>query len=111
VEIDGATVTYERNHLVALQLAYAVTIHKSQGSEFPAVIIPLLTEHWVMLRRNLLYTAVTRAKRLCLLVGDPKAIAQAVRRSDAAMRYTGLSGRLVGALREALGEDEIIAVD
>jgi exodeoxyribonuclease V alpha subunit len=111
VEIDGVTVMYERNHLAALQLAYAVTIHKSQGSEFPAVIIPLLTEHWVMLRRNLLYTAVTRAKRLCLLVGDPKAIAQAVRRSDAAMRHTGLSGRLVAALREALGESEIIEVD
>jgi len=111
VEVDGVQVGYDRNQLSALQLAYAVTIHKSQGSEFPAVVIPLLTEHWVMLRRNLLYTAVTRAKRLCVVVGDPKAIAQAVRRADAAMRYTGLAARMQGAVRDALGEDQIIAVD
>ena len=111
VEIDGLQVTYERPQLAALQLAYAVTIHKAQGSEFPAVILPLLTEHWVMLRRNLLYTAVTRAKRLCVVIGDPKAIAQAVRRADAAMRYTGLGPRLRAALRGALGELELIAVD
>ncbi|MEZ4382024.1 MAG: ATP-dependent RecD-like DNA helicase [Nannocystaceae bacterium] len=111
VEIDGIPVAYETKQLAALQLAYAVTIHKSQGSEFPAVIIPLLGEHWVMLRRNLLYTAVTRAQRLCVLVGDPRAIGQAIRRADAARRFTGLAPRLVTSLREALGEMEIVAID
>jgi exodeoxyribonuclease V alpha subunit len=111
VEIDGIAVGYETKQLAALQLAYAVTIHKSQGSEFPAVIIPLLGEHWVMLRRNLLYTAVTRAQRLCVLVGDPRAIGQAIRRADAARRFTGLAPRLVSTLREALGEAEIVAID
>ncbi|MEZ4451490.1 MAG: ATP-binding domain-containing protein [Nannocystaceae bacterium] len=111
VEVDGTPVTYEQKHLAALQLAYAVTIHKSQGSEFPAVIVPLLGEHWVMLRRNLLYTAVTRARRLCLVIGDPKAIAQAIRRVDATRRFTGLADRLATALLRALGEGEIIDVD
>ncbi|MCB9701389.1 MAG: ATP-dependent RecD-like DNA helicase [Myxococcales bacterium] len=111
VEVDGLPVTYEQKQLPALQLAYAVTIHKSQGSEFPAVIIPLLGEHYVMLRRNLLYTAVTRAQRLCVLVGDPRAIAQAIRRADAARRFTGLGERLSAAIRGAMGELEIIDVD
>ncbi len=111
VEIDGVPVAYENKQLVALQLAYAVTIHKSQGSEFPAVVIPLLGEHHVMLRRNLLYTAVTRAQRLCLLVGDPRAIQRAIRRADSARRFTGLGGRLAGSLLAALGENEIIYVD
>lgn len=100
VEIDGVRVTYTGKELMALQLAYAVTIHKSQGSEFPAVIIPLLGEHHVMLRRNLLYTAVTRARSLCVVVGDPRAIDRAVRRSDATRRHTGLAGRLRRALAE-----------
>jgi exodeoxyribonuclease V alpha subunit len=100
VEIDGARVKYAGKELMALQLAYAVTIHKSQGSEFPAVIVPLLGEHHVMLRRNLLYTAVTRARSLCVIVGDPRAIDRAVRKSDAARRHTGLAGRLRAALAE-----------
>jgi len=111
VEIDGIPVSYENKQLVALQLAYAVTIHKSQGSEFPAVVIPLLGEHHVMLKRNLLYTAVTRAQRLCVLVGDPRAIQRAIQRADATRRFTGLGNRLVGTLREALGESEIVYVD
>lgn len=94
VVIDGVKQRYTGKELMALRLAYAVSIHKSQGSEFPAVIIPLLTEHHVMLRRNLLYTAVTRARSLCVLVGDPRAIDRAVRQVDAARRHTGLAGRL-----------------
>ncbi len=101
VDMDGQIVRYEGKDLAALQLAYAVSIHKSQGSEFAAVIVPILTEHHVMLRRNLLYTAVTRARRLCVLVGDPTAIERAVRRKDAALRHTGLRRRLDVALLEA----------
>lgn len=98
VEVDGQTVRYSGRELMALQLAYAVSIHKSQGSEFPAVIVPLVPEHHVMLRRNLLYTAVTRARRLCVVAGDPRAIDRAVRMDDAGQRHTGLAKRL----REAL---------
>ncbi|MCA9711542.1 MAG: ATP-dependent RecD-like DNA helicase, partial [Myxococcales bacterium] len=110
VQIDGVRHRYEGKELLALKLAYAVSIHKSQGSEFPAVIVPLLTEHHVMLRRNLLYTAVTRARSLCVLVGDPRAIERAVRQVDAARRHTGLAGRLGAALADpqlwaALDED------
>ncbi|MCA9696205.1 MAG: ATP-binding domain-containing protein, partial [Myxococcales bacterium] len=92
---DGVVATYESKDLGALRLAYAISIHKSQGSEFPAVLIPMLGEHHVMLRRNLLYTAITRARRLCVIVGDQRAIERAIRRADAARRWTGLAERLV----------------
>ncbi len=106
VEIDGNRIAYEGNEVMSLTLAYAVTIHKSQGSEFPAVIVPLLGEHHVMLRRNLLYTAMTRARKLCVLVGDPAAIDRASRRGDAALRHTGLAHRLRAALAEPWIEPE-----
>ncbi len=108
VEIDGVAVAYDSKQLASLQLAYAVSIHKSQGSEFPAVVVPLLGEHHVMLRRNLLYTAITRARRLCVVVGDPRAVTQAVHRGDAARRFTGLESRILSALRARLGEPDII---
>jgi len=98
---DGRCVTYEDADLDDLVLAYATTIHKSQGSEYPAVVIPLLTTHFVMLSRNLLYTAVTRAQRVCVLVVDPRALGLALadtRRDD---RATHLAERL----RRALGPD------
>ncbi|EDM75654.1 Exodeoxyribonuclease V [Plesiocystis pacifica SIR-1] len=95
VDFEGSLSTYERKDLGSLRLAYAISIHKSQGSEFPAVLIPMLTEHHVMLRRNLLYTAMTRARRLCVLVGDPRAIERAIRRADAAHRWTGLAERTI----------------
>jgi exodeoxyribonuclease V alpha subunit len=112
VVIDGGKHRYVGKELMALRLAYAVSIHKSQGSEFPAVIVPLLAEHHVMLRRNLLYTAVTRARSLCVLVGDPRAIDRAVRQVDAARRHTGLCGRLLQALAdpELLAEPTPVAV-
>jgi len=103
VDVDGVSVRYEGRELNFLQLAYAITIHKSQGSEFPAVIVPLLNEHHVMLRRNLLYTAVTRARRLCVVIGDSRAVERAVRRADDASRFTGLGPRVVGAYYEKLG--------
>lgn len=99
VDMDGARVSYQGKELSSLQLAYAVSIHKSQGSEFEAVVISLLPEHHVMLRRNLLYTAVTRARKLCVIVGEPRAIERAVRRVESGRRHTGLARRL----REALG--------
>ena len=83
-------VIYEPGDLDELQLAYALTIHKSQGSEFPCVIIPVSTQHYVLLERSLIYTAVTRARKLVILVGDPKAMALAVRKQETRKRHTGL---------------------
>lgn len=88
-------VEYEPGELDELQLAYAITIHKSQGSEFPAVVIPLASQHFVMLQRNLLYTAITRGKRLVILVGEKQALDIAVRNRESSKRWTGLKGRLV----------------
>jgi exodeoxyribonuclease V alpha subunit len=94
VEIDGRTVGYDFQELDELVHAYAISVHKSQGSEFPAVVIPVLTSHYMLLQRNLLYTAVTRAKRLVVLVGQPRAIGMAVGNDKVALRYSGLTERL-----------------
>ncbi len=94
VRFDERQVTYDFNDLDELVLAYAVTVHKSQGSEYPAVIIPVHTAHYVMLQRNLLYTAITRGKALVVLVGTKKAIAIAVKNHKIQHRYTGLARRL-----------------
>lgn len=93
-EFDGQLVTYDFGELDELSLAYACSIHKSQGSEYPAVVIPLHTQHFVMLRRNLLYTAVTRGKRLVVVVGNRKALELAVNQADAARRCSLLAQRL-----------------
>jgi exodeoxyribonuclease V alpha subunit len=77
--------------------AYAVTIHKSQGSEYPAVVIPVLTQHYAMLQRNLLYTGITRGRRLVVLVGQKKAIAIAVRNVSGRRRWSKLHEGLTGA--------------
>jgi exodeoxyribonuclease V alpha subunit len=94
VTFDGRSVCYNFLELDELTHAWAVSVHKSQGSEYPAVVVPILTSHYMMLQRNLLYTAITRAKRLVVLVGQPKAIAMAVRNNQVAERYTGLAERL-----------------
>ena len=91
---DGRQAVYESGDVDELRPAYAITIHKSQGSEFPAVIIPVSTQHFVMLQRNLLYTGVTRGRRLVILVGDPKALGMAVRTVAAGKRWGGLLHRL-----------------
>jgi exodeoxyribonuclease V alpha subunit len=87
---DGRSVTYGFGELDMLVPAYAATIHKSQGSEYSAVIIPVLTQHYAMLQRNLLYTGVTRAKRLVVLVGQKKAVAIAVRNVSGRQRWSKL---------------------
>jgi len=87
-------VIYDQADLDELVMAYCVSIHKSQGSEFEAVVVPVSTQHFVMLHRNLIYTAVTRAKRLVVLVGTKKALAIAIRRADVGKRRTGLARRL-----------------
>lgn len=83
-------VEYEPGELDELQLAYALSIHKSQGSEFPCVIIPVSTQHYVLLERSLIYTAITRAKKLCVLVGDERALSLAVSKQESRKRWTGL---------------------
>ena len=98
VEFDGRIVAYERNELDQLVHAYAVSVHKSQGSEYPAVVLPLVTQHYMMLERGLLYTAVTRGKRLVVIVGSRRALALAVKNTDARRRYTWLAERIRAAL-------------
>jgi exodeoxyribonuclease V alpha subunit len=94
ISFDGREVTYDVAELDEVALAYATTVHKSQGSEYPAVVIPLATQHYPMLVRNLLYTGVTRGKRLVVLIGQPRACALAVRNSRAMRRLTNLAARL-----------------
>lgn len=95
---EDEEVGYEFAELDELAHAYAVTIHRSQGSEYPAVVIPVTTGAWMMLQRNLLYTAVTRAKKLVVLVGSRKALGQAVRTVSAGRRFTAVAARLAGRI-------------
>src|SRR5690242_2755508 len=90
VDFDGREVIYGFGELDELVLAYATTIHKSQGSEYPAVVIPLTTQHYTMLARNLLYTGVTRGKRLVVLIGQRKALAIAVKNQNSRRRWSKL---------------------
>jgi exodeoxyribonuclease V alpha subunit len=94
VEFEGREVTYEFGELDELALAYAITIHKSQGSEFPAVVIPVATQQFMLLQRNLIYTGVTRGKKLVVLIGQQKALSIAVRNHRADLRFSGLLARL-----------------
>jgi exodeoxyribonuclease V alpha subunit len=94
VEFDGRSVKYGFSELDELVHAYAISIHKSQGSEYPAVVFPLLTQHFMMLQRNLLYTAVTRARKLVVIVGSKKALAIAVKNNRTQSRFTLLKERL-----------------
>jgi exodeoxyribonuclease V alpha subunit len=100
VRFDDRDVAYEEGELDELTLAYATSIHKSQGSEYPAVIVPILTQHYVMLSRNLIYTAVTRGKKLVVLVADPRAVGLALAEMRKEERLTYLAERL----RQARGQ-------
>ena len=90
VDFEGREVAYDFGELDALVLAYATTVHKAQGSEYPAVAIPLTTQHFPMLERKLVYTGVTRGKRLVVVVGQKRALAMAVRGGDAGRRWSKL---------------------
>jgi len=94
VKFENREVIYDWGELDQLSLAYAITIHKAQGSEFPVVVIPLATQHYLLLQRNLVYTGVTRGKRLVLLIGQRQALGLAVRNNRTEARYSGLQSRL-----------------
>jgi exodeoxyribonuclease V alpha subunit len=95
VSIDDREIIYDYSELDELVHAYAVSIHKSQGSEYSAVVIPILTQHYILLQRNLLYTGVTRGKKLVVIIGTKKAIAIAVRNNKTQKRYTLLNERMI----------------
>ncbi|MCX8016574.1 MAG: ATP-dependent RecD-like DNA helicase, partial [Rhodocyclaceae bacterium] len=88
IDYDGRIVHHPFDDADELRLAYCMTIHKSQGSQAPCVVLVLLNEHFTLLQRNLLYTGITRAQKLCVLVGPRKAVAMAVQRTDATRRHT-----------------------
>ncbi len=85
---------YDYSDLDELILAYAVSVHKAQGSEYPCVVVPLLTQHYILLQRNLLYTAITRGKKLVIVVGSKKALAIALKNDKTQKRFTWLDARL-----------------
>ncbi len=99
IDYDGRRVEYETGELDEVSLAYAITVHKSQGSEYPAVVIPLGMPHYMLLERNLLYTAVTRGKTLVVVIGQRKAMAMAVKRLGSVKRLTNLQARLRQAVQ------------
>ncbi|WP_297645451.1 ATP-dependent RecD-like DNA helicase, partial [uncultured Bacteroides sp.] len=101
VDFDGKLVEYEVSELDELTLAYATTIHKAQGSEYPIVVMPVLMTHYVMLQRNLIYTGITRAKKICVLVGTKKALSFAIRNMSVLKRNTKLKERLNPALAQS----------
>ncbi len=94
VDFDGETVFYDWSEADELTHAFAASVHKAQGSEYPAVVLALLPQHYMLLQRNLLYTAVTRARQLCVIVGNRKAIAMAVKNAKVGKRWSGLRARL-----------------
>jgi exodeoxyribonuclease V alpha subunit len=95
VDFDGRTVSYERDELNDLNLAYAVSVHKAQGSEYQAVIMPLLTQHFIMLQRNLFYTALTRAKKLSVVIGSYKALYIAIKNDKPVKRNSLVKDKLI----------------
>lgn len=96
VDFDGRQVVYDSVDLDELTLAYAITIHKSQGSEFPVVIIPVTSSHHIMLRRNLLYTAITRGRNFVVLIGSIQAVRRALANDSELARHSHLARKLSG---------------
>lgn len=94
IDFDGRMVKYDLNEIDELNLAYAITVHKSQGSEYPCIIMPLTSQHYIMLQRNLLYTGITRGKKLTVLIGEERAAAIAIRNNNSKIRRSSLSLRL-----------------
>jgi exodeoxyribonuclease V alpha subunit len=97
VDYDGRIVSYDYADLDEVVLAYAISVHKSQGSEYPVVIMPILTQHYLLLQRNLLYTGITRGKKLVILIGTKKALAIAVKNNKQQQRFTLLKERLISS--------------
>jgi exodeoxyribonuclease V alpha subunit len=95
VEFDSRVISYDYSELDELVLAYAISVHKSQGSEYPAIILPVATQHYVLLQRNLIYTGITRAKKLVVLIGTKKALAIAIKNNKPQLRFTYLFNRLL----------------
>jgi exodeoxyribonuclease V alpha subunit len=101
IDFEGREVAYDVGELDEVVPAYATTVHKAQGSEYPAVVIPLVTQHYAMLRRNLVYTAVTRGQRLVVIVGQPKALGVAVKGAQTRRRWSKLREWLTGTAQVA----------
>ena len=97
IDFDGRPVPYDYSDLDEVVLAYAVSVHKSQGSEYPVVILPVVTQHYMLLQRNLIYTGITRAKKMVIMIGTKKALAIAIRNNKPQRRYTLLSERLAAS--------------
>jgi exodeoxyribonuclease V alpha subunit len=97
IDFDGRLVPYDYSDLDEVVLAYAVSVHKSQGSEYPVVILPVVTQHYMLLQRNLIYTGITRAKKLVIMIGTKKALAIAIRNNKPQRKYTLLSERLAAS--------------
>ena len=94
IDFDGKQINYDFSELDEVVLAYAISVHKSQGSEYPAVVLPVMTQHYLLLQRNLIYTGITRAKKLVVLAGTKKALAIAIKNNKPQLRFTCLSERL-----------------
>jgi exodeoxyribonuclease V alpha subunit len=108
---DGRSITYDFGELDTLVPAYAATIHKSQGSEYPAVVIPVMTQHYTMLQRNLIYTGVTRGKKLVVLVGQARAVAIAVKNVSGRRRWTKLKEWLSDASMNGISSSTDLEVN
>ena len=106
IRFDDRLVPYEFGELDEVSLAYAVTIHKAQGSEFPAVVIPVAMQHFMLLQRNLIYTGITRAKRLLVVIGQRKTLGIAVRYDQSRKRYSGLLSSLNPLSRQKVTRQE-----
>lgn len=102
IRFDDRSVAYEAGELDEIVLAYATTVHKAQGAEYPIVVMPVMMTHFTMLQRNLLYTGVTRAKKALVLVGQKKAVAYCVRNVTVTRRNTLLAERLSGKIRQMI---------
>ena len=96
VNYYGRIVDYDFSEIDEISLAYAISVHKSQGSEYPAVIIPIMMQHFVLLQRNLLYTAITRGRKLVVIIGSKKALLTALNNDSPQKRLSGLTDKLIG---------------
>lgn len=100
IDMEGKSVTFDFSDLDEITLAYAISVHKSQGSEYPVVVLPMLTQHYMMLQRNLFYTAITRAKKMVVIVGTRKAMAIAVKNDKIVQRWSMLADRLKAEMEQ-----------